>query len=277
MEKMYFVLIVFFLIILPVNVYGFDEEDKETVIFITQSDFMTEIVFDGKWTSYLEWKNTSWNPIKSDNVLVYHLRSAHQGDSIYLFLDVISDEKFNAGMDKAMICIDTKNNKNEFFDTDDYCFIVSLQENNFFGKLFRGKNSIILQGNSVATSFEELKQITASGFIGIGTMSDDEDRYSSMPHASYEFKIPTELIGRSDNYGFFVTVFDSEKNTVYSWPENINLQKFEIPSPTKWGNLISPDKSLPEFELPLLIIFSSIIILVIVSRVGIGKINIALK
>lgn len=276
MQKLSTISLIFFLMLLPINIYGITELDDEKSILITRSDFMEEIVFDGKWTSYLEWKNTSWNPIKSNDNIMYHLRSAHQGDFIYLFLDVVADEKPDFNGDKAIICIDSKNNKSEFLDDDDYCFVVELQESNFFKALLNQQDSVILQAKSSSESFEDLEKITSEEFIGIGTVSDKEDRYSSIPHASYEFKIPTELIGRSDNYGFFVNVFDSEEGINYSWPENIHLEKWEIPSPSLWGNLVSPDKSLPEFELPMLVIFSAVTLIIIITSKT-NKININYK
>ena len=246
MRKIYFVLIVIFLSTLPNQIYGIEEIDTRKNILITKSNSMEEINFDGKWTFYNEWKQTSWNSIKSDNNTVFHLRIAHQENFIYILMDVISDTNANIGSDKATVCIDSKNNKSKFFDSDDYCFIVQLGERNFIDTLLNKQDNFVIQGNSQEKSFEELKKIKVKDFVGIGTMSDKEDKYSEISHVSYEFKIPIELIGRSDNYGFYVNVFDASSNVVYSWPEDIKLESFEIPSPSLWGNLISPDKSLLE-------------------------------
>ena len=247
MTKFYFVLIVIFLSLslLPNQIYGIDEIDGENIL-ITKSNSMKEINFDGKWTFHTEWKQTSWNLIKSDESTVFHLRTAHQEDFIYILIDAISDTNANIGFDKAIVCIDSKNNKSEFFDSDDYCFIVQLEERNFMDTLFNKQDNFVIQGNSQSESFEELEKIKVKEFVGIGTMSNKEDKYSEIPHASYEFKIPIELLGRSDNYGFYVNVFDASSNVVYSWPEDIKLESFDIPSSSLWGNLISPDKSLLE-------------------------------
>ena len=248
MTKMYFVLIFIFLSLslLPNQIYGIDKIDDAKSILITKSNSMKEVNFDGKWTFYQEWKQTSWNPIRSDENIVFHLRAAHQGNFIYILIDAISDTNKNIGFDKATVCIDSKNNKSKFFDSDDYCFIVQLEERNFIDILLNKQNNFILQGDSQSKSFEELEKIKVKEFVGIGTMSDKEDKYSSISHTSYEFKIPVELVGRSDNYGFYVNVFDASSNVVYSWPEDIKLERFDIPSSSLWGNLISPDKSLLE-------------------------------
>jgi len=245
MTKLYFVLIIIFLSLLPNQIYGIEKIDEKSIL-ITKSNSMKEINFDGKWTFYQEWKQTSWNPIKFDGNIVFHLRTAHQGNFIYVLIDDISDTNTNIGSDKATVCIDSKNNKSKFLDNDDYCFIVQLEERNFIDTLLNKQDSFVIQGDSQSKSFKELEKIKVKEFVGIGAMSDKEDKYSSISHASYEFKIPIELIGRSDNYGFYVNVFDASSNVVYSWPEDIKLESFDIPSPSLWGNLISPDKSLLE-------------------------------
>ena len=275
MTKLYFVLIVIFLSLFPNQIYGIDETENEKNILITKSNSLKEINFDGKWTFYNEWKQTSWNPIKSDENTVFHLRTAHQGNFIYILIDAISDTNVNIGSDKATVCIDSKNNKSEFFDNDDYCFIVQLEERNFIDVLLNKQDNFVMQGNLQSKSFEELEKIKVKDFIGIGTMSDKEDKYSGIPHASYEFKIPIELLGRSDSYGFYVNVFDASSNVVYSWPEDIQLESFDIPSSSLWGNLISPDKSLLEnsvnessdfFVILLAIVISALIFFIIYKK-----------
>lgn len=274
MTKFYFILIVIFLYLslLPNQIYGIEEIDDKKNILITKSNSMEEINFDGKWTFYQEWKQTSWNPIRSDENIVFHLRTAHQRNFIYVLIDAISDTKKNIGSDKAIVCIDSKNNKSEFLDNDDYCFVVQLEEINFIDALLNKQDNFILQGDSQSKSFEELEKIRVKEFVGIGIMSDKEDKYSEIPHASYEFKIPIELLGRSDNYGFYVNVFDASSNVVYSWPEDIKLESFDIPSPSLWGNLISPDKSLlenSEKESGDFVILFVVFVIVLVISVGI--------
>ena len=282
MIKLYFILTIIFLSVsmFPNQVYGIDKIDDKN-IFITKSNSMEEINFDGKWTFYHEWKQTSWNPIKSDGNVVLHLRTAHQGNFIYVLIDNISDTTTNIGSDKAVVCIDSKNNKSKFFDNDDYCFIIQLEERNFIDVLFNKQDNFIIKGDSQSKNIEELKKIKVKEFVGISTMSDKEDKYSAISHASYEFKIPIELIGRSDNYGFYVNVFDANSNVVYSWPEEIKLESFGISNPSLWGNLISPDKSLLEnsesesmdFIIPFVIVFviSAIILFVIFKKIRSSK------
>lgn len=276
MTKFYFVLIFIFLSLSPNQIYGIEEIDNKKNILITKSNSMEEVNFDGKWTFYNEWKQSSWNPIKSGENIVFHLRTAHQENYIYILIDVISDTNADIGSDKATVCIDSKNSKSEFFDNDNYCFIVQLEERNFIDVLLNKQDNFVIQGNLQSKSFEELEKIKVKDFVGIGAMSDKEDKYSQIPHASYEFKIPIELLGRSDSYGFYVNVFDASSNVVYSWPEDIKLESFDIPSSLLWGNLISPDKSLLENSvnessdffvfLSAIIVISALIFLIIFKK-----------
>jgi len=213
----------------------------ETVepILITISDTMEDVNFDGKWTFFTEWKRSSLYTSSDQNII---LRIAHQGDYIYALIDNLSDYTISSENDYATICIDGKNDKDVNFDENDYCFRT---ENN---------GGIVFQHNSennkeIMTNLEKLE------FIAIRGVSDIEDRYSQDVHSSYEFKIPIEFFGRESTYGFYFNVYDSENKELYQWPESImKLENSHIPSPHLWGELISPDKSLPEFSLSMLFV-----------------------
>lgn len=243
--------IVIFLILLGTNsVYA------ESVI-ITKSDFMKNVIFDGKWTYFYEWKRSSLTePTYHDGTNI-KLRTAHQDNFIYVFIDNLSDTSIDKGADSATICLDTKDNKSLKPDSDDYCFVAVLDGNSF-----------VLQGNSLLGANSNFKKIiNPPGFIGISSVSDINDRYTDVPHTSYEFKIPTDLVGRSDMYGFYVGVYDFHSNKIYSWPENITVDSIlKIPSPNKWGDLVSLDKSLPEFQWPILALVSSLAIITYMTR-----------
>jgi len=213
-------------------------------ILITSSSTMNQVIFDGKWTSS-EWKHSSLNNFSYDDGTKIVLRSAHQGDFLYFFVDAVNDFTLNKGMDKATICIDGQNNKNKISDNDDFCFSATLGN----------KQGVVFQGgsiNEITGNFEKISN--PENFIGLSDVSDENDRYSKIPHPSYEFKIPIELLERSDNYGFYLSVYDASLDKFYSWPENsTRSNSFDIPPPSKWGDIISPDKSLPEFGLPILV------------------------
>lgn len=224
-------------------------------ILITSSKNMNDIIFDGKWTFLEEWKASTETVISYDDGTRIHLRSAHQGNFLYFFIDVINDMNLDRGIDNAMICIDGNNNKSVRPDLNDYCFSVSAGKDHpmtYQGDGFIGTNGYF----SVVPNHDKL--------IAIGDRSDQNDRYSKINHVSYEFRIPIEIFGRSDNYGLFVNVYDSHIKKFYTWPENIEIKNvFDIPSPAKWGDVFSPDKSLPEFPQPVVfLLFLSILPLI---------------
>ena len=227
-------------------------------ILITYSGTMDNVVFDGKWTDRLEWKQSSWDKILTTNGDAVHIRSAHQSDFIYILLDVVADRSIDHISDRAIVCIDGNNDKTSKTGVDDYCFLASLD----------GKQGFVYQGGSSLALNGYFKKITsADGFIGVGGKSDQYDKYSQIPHASFEFKIPLNLFGRSDVYGFYVLVYDASGNQYYSWPEGIFLDSpFDIPSPSNWGNLVSPDKSIPEFELPILALVPAIFLVIYFTK-----------
>jgi len=216
----------------------------EEPILITISSDMDEVIFDGRWTYSKEWKHSSLDTISYDDSTVIQLRTAHQANFIYVFIDVISDTYPDKGSDRATICFDTKHDKTLVANVNDYCFMAVLARSEGF--TFQGGSLIAVNGN-----FKKIAN--PEGFIGIGSISNENDRYTKIPHPSYEFRIPTEVVGRSNLYGFYIEVFDAHLNEIYRWPNSADTEKpLQISSPTKWGDLISPDNSLPEFSAPIL-------------------------
>lgn len=214
---------------------------------------MEDVIFDGKWTNVSEWKQSSHNFYSYDDVVI-HLRTAHMGNYIYVFVDPINDLTLDSKKDQAMICFDAKNNKNQFHDLDDFCFSVSLD--NTVGNVY--------QGTSLDTSMQKITN--PENFIAISSTSDENDRYSNIPHPSYEFRIPIDLLERSDNYGFYLSVYDSSLDKFYSWPKDSTQNNLtDFPAPSTWGDIISPDKSLPEIHFPLLILILLISVIVILQ------------
>lgn len=224
-------------------------------IFITISGNMDKVIFDGKWTTPSEWKSSSWSELRYTNSTI-QLRVAHQDNFIYVFADPVDDNTLDKA-DMTTLCIDSHNNKSIFPDDDDFCFVAKL--GSYDGEVYQGKGLAGLESGFTKIS-------NPNGFIAIGSKSDENDRYSTTPHSSYEFRIPTELIGRSDHYGFFVSVFDDYNKIHYDWPSNVQRNTTDIPSPQMWGELVSPDKSLPEFDLPLLILLPSLILVFYLTK-----------
>lgn len=226
-------------------------------IMITISSDMNKVIFDGRWSHETEWKRSSLDTLSYDDGTYIQLRTAHQDDFIYVLVDAVSDIYLDKGMDRTIVCLDTNNDKSLLSDSNDYCFVVTLDE----------KEPFVLQGGFL-DSDDHFKEIAnPDGFIGISSVSNENDRYSNIPHTSYEFRIPTELVGRSDIYGFYLGVYDGHSNNIYSWPQDMILDSSQkIPSPSNWGELVSPDKSLPEFEWPMLAILSAFSLTVYLTK-----------
>jgi len=220
---------------------------------ITKSANIDKVIFDGKWTFMQEWKASSLTKIETQSGDIY-LRTAHLKNYIYVMIDAVPDKTANNGQDQAVVCFDAKNDKNASPDENDYCFLVKL------GK----QKPVTLVGSETSGKFEIIENHPE--LIAIGNLSDENDRYSKIPHSSYEFRIPLDLLQRTDSYGFYVGIFDFAKSTTYTWPLEIDLKsESEIPSPNNWGIIYSPDKSLPEYELPFVVLILAVFSVILVS------------
>jgi len=248
----------YFLVILLVGSLSMGSVYADNTIMITKSFTMDKVIFDGKWSFLTEWKKSSLDTLSYDDGTEIELRTAHQDNFIYVFVDVVSQTRFDRHGDNTIICLDTNDSKPIIPNNNDYCFMVSLD----------GKTSFVLQGGTPLGFNGSFKKIDSpDGFIGIASMSDENDRYSKIPHPGYEFRIPTKLVGRSDAYGFYLGVYDALTQKIYSWPQGtISESPLKIPSPSKWGDIISPDKSLPEFPFPLISLLSAVILVLYMTR-----------
>ena len=234
-----------------------DEDELEEPVIITLSDIKKKFVLDGKWTTDIEWKTSSYNGWLFDDGSGIVFRSAHQENYLYFLVDYISDRTIDTNTDRAMICLEGNNEKNIVAQQNAYCFIAVMNKN----------NPITLQGGGISSLSGNFNQIFVEDVMTKGAVSDHKDRYSQVPHASYEFKIPTELIGRYSEYGLYISVYDYDADRFNSWPRNIEHENnFTIPSPSDWGIMISPDKSLPEFEFPLLLGVLSFLTMIYFSK-----------
>jgi len=227
-------------------------------IMITISDQMLYLDLDGRWTHPTEWKKSSLNEFTYDDQTKIILRTAHQGDFVYVFLDALSDRTLDRNSDRAIICFDSQNDKTLIPDKNDYCFMSVLESHSFS---LQGGTPFAVNGYFGKIEKHENTTIFSS-------ISDINDRYSKSPHPSFEFKIPIEIIQRNNIYGFYFQVFDATSNKIYSYPTDIeHTNPLGIPSPSKWGEIISPDKSLPEFDLPLLSLISIISFTIILTKI----------
>jgi len=235
-------------------------------IFTTLRGGVDSIVWNGKWTLQ-EWEPTSEDILQFNDGNELSVRTGHDRENLYVFLDFITENKFTKFSDYGLVCIVANKTMESIPQKDDYCFLVTLGSHNPL--TFQG-------GGFLALTNDFMKIENDPDLIAVGGVSDGNDRYSPTPHTSYEFKIPIKIVGRSDIYGFYVATYDAKTGKVYSWPQDVASDRFpEIPSPSKWGELISPDKSLPEFPIPLIVMSLSIILVIFISKrnVCLKKIN----
>ena len=234
--------------------YTFAQES----ILVTEAESIQEI--DGKWGFEREWKESVYTGLSYNGGGKLILRTLHDRDYIYVLVDHIGDTFDNKGEDKATVCL---NSKNENPEQKDYCFIVTNGR----------KNSIVLKENSPTTINSKFKRIFETEFEGMGDITNI-DRYTDLPHTTYEFKIPVDLVGRSNEYQFYVSVYEAQSDYMLTWPKYITLKNnFDIPPTSSWGTMISPDKSLPEFPLSISILVITMIMIIVISRIKVGFIN----
>ena len=236
--------------------YGLHIAYADNQIFTTYRDDGNQTIFDGKWSFLQEWKRTSYNTAYGDSLVI---RTGHDYKNLYVLVDFISQQKFSKNSDFGIVCLDVKNDKESIPQKDDYCFLVTLNSN----------HPITLEGGNILGINNHFSVIENNpSLIAIGGISDENDRYSAIPHTTYEFKIPLEIFQRSDKYGFLAGAYIANENKIYSWPENIkNQDNFQISSPSFWGELISPDKSIPEFPWPILVLLLTTFFIIGFSKI----------
>ena len=197
------------------------------------SNSLQSIQIDGEWTSGSEWKPTSYNKFSYDKVDAIVLRTGHQDKFFYVFIDYLTDFTYDHIADRAIVCFDGYGTSS-VADESDWCYAVS-----------RGSgNGHTLQGGSPIYQTSHFNLVkNHPDFVAHGGTSGEYDRYVATPHAAYEFRIPIEQIGFQDEYGFFVQVYDG--NDIKTYPKEFS-GKFpqKIPSPVKWGKIVSPDHSI---------------------------------
>ena len=217
---------------------------------ITYSDEIEKVEFDGRWSFEREWKASTRTELKTDDGTIF-IKTAHKDEFIYVLLDVLPDKTFSKGMDKAIVCFE--NRESDDTKEKNYCFTSALNVST--GKTFES-NGI----SKVNSNYKLIKN--AQGFESIGGISDENDRYSKTPHVTYEYKIPIDLFGRSSMYGFYVYILDYDLGKTYTYPQNVLEENEKIPPTEKWATMISPDKTLPEFHLGIVLLIGIIPIII---------------
>ena len=234
--------------------FNFNSSYAEEIFISFTPGFEDIVILDGTWSFQEEWKRSSLDGLNES----IGFKIAHDKQYLFAYLSAVNDQTPSKLSDRGILCIDGNNNKSQKPDSDDYCFIAIM-----------GREQIIsLQGggyNAHQGFYQEIKNHPE--IIGIGGISNSFDRFSDTTHNTFEFKIPIEVIGRNNVYGIYYGVFDSNTGKQYGGPNNEYEEKYPfIPSPNVWGTLISPDKSLPEMPVPLLMLSILFFIIIIVNK-----------
>ena len=206
-------------------------------IKVTTSSALHNVQFDGDWTFRTEWKESSYDNFLFDDDRQLVLRTAHQDGFFYVMINYLMDFTYHHIADRAIVCFDGYDTSS-MADESDWCYAVS-----------RGSgNGHTLQGGSPIYQTSHFNLVkNHPDFVAHGGTSGENDRYVAIPHAAYEFRIPIEQIGFQDEYGFFIQVYDG--NDVKTYPKEFS-GKFpqKIPSPVKWGKIVSPDHSISNYD-----------------------------
>ena len=204
-------------------------------IKVTTSSALHNVQFDGDWTFRTEWKESSYDNFLFDDDRQLVLRTAHQDGFFYVMINYLMDFTYHHIADRAIVCFDGYDTSS-MADESDWCYAVSRESGN--GHTLQGGSPI-----AQTSHFNLVKN--HPDFVAHGGTSGENDPYVTAPHATYEFRIPIEQIGFQDEYGFFVQVFDG--NDVKTYPKEFSGKyPQKIPSPTKWGKMFSPDRSISE-------------------------------
>ena len=204
-------------------------------IKVTTSSALHNVQFDGDWTFRTEWKESSYDNFLFDDDRQLVLRTAHQDGFFYVMINYLMDFTYHHIADRAIVCFDGYDTSS-MADESDLCYAVSRESGN--GHTLQGGSPI-----AQTSHFNLVKN--HPDFVAHGGTSGENDPYVTAPHATYEFRIPISQIGFQDEYGFFVQVFDG--NDVKTYPKEFSGKyPQKIPSPTKWGKMFSPDRSISE-------------------------------
>ena len=93
---------IFFLFILPFVLFNVQQALATDQILITKSFTMDEIIFDGKWSFYTEWKKSSLDTINNGDGTVIQLRTAHIG-KLFVSSANVAAKLFNMGHSVTLI------------------------------------------------------------------------------------------------------------------------------------------------------------------------------
>ncbi|HLE35385.1 MAG TPA: hypothetical protein VI698_05795 [Nitrososphaerales archaeon] len=228
---------------------------QQMIITVPATGDTDELVLDGSWTTSDEWSKASETYQNYTDGTQLVIRGMHDGTFMNILLEMPQDYVVDG---RAVICFDTLKDGGPYMESDDVCFVL-------------GQNLEEFHGNGRTTLMQETGLIIDAG--GKRGLSGSNSPYESgLEHVSYEFKIPINYIGGANQtqFGFYV-VYETRGETTnytyhYSWPDYESSSSLRVAPPRSWGMIsISSTAEVPEFPLPLVGLFTGLIAMIAVA------------
>lgn len=192
---------------------------------------------DGVWTSKDEWTDaTEFNVNESGRFCIFRLK--HNGYKLFVLADIVSATNLASVYTEVLVGVDVNGQGGVAPQDDDYLFRM-LFTSESYGTV---ETLLYNQGNGVAWIKPKyfMKIHPVAGF-GAGGYSNVNNPYSSDFHWLCEMEISLEFLGARDVYGFYVSAYNSDLNTLFALPRGGSAER-----PESWGRLVGlrfPDLS----------------------------------
>jgi hypothetical protein len=249
------------LIYLPILVFAQQPSISPTLIESSDAP-----ILDGVWTEPDEWSNAVETFVNYTDGSRLVVRTLHDENSVFILLEMPDDHLVDG---HALVCFDTLHDGGYNLEPDDYCFAL-------------GGNAREYRGDGYSKVGQQ-RDLVGGVVIERGLSGSNSPYYEVQNHVTYEYKIPLDYIGRSAEYGFWVT-FDSpgevvDKAAKYYWPESARGSYFKVAPPREWGLLVvstvapgtTADGTVPEFPASVMAGVAAIGLAILFARKRFGR------
>ena len=192
----------------------------------------SSIVIDGKWTTSIEWSNSSEESfIFGKGSGTAYLRLLNDDDYLYALVDFVTYNDTKTG-DSCMVVFDTKNDGGTTFKSDDLAILIRWNTPN---EIYPA----IQWGGWVGTW-----QALPANFVVESSKDIEYNPYSTDPHLIFEFKILRKYLETSiDNMGFIGLLICDNENI------SAGLPLLQVASqPDGWNDLLLFNETIEIFN-----------------------------
>jgi len=184
---------------------------------------------DGFWTSEREWTDaTEFKVTERGSFCVFRLK--HDGYRLFVLADMAFATNATGMYTEVLVGVDVDGQRGAAPQSDDYLFRMLFTSESY------GIAETILysQGNGVAwVKPKYYTKISPVAGFGVGNYSKGSDPYSSDAHWLCEMEISLRFLGAREVYGFFISAYNSDLNTLYALPKGAVVDR-----PETWGRII---------------------------------------